>query len=204
MYYYMLINVLKNNLILPNDEMMAILKDFFTKIIYQERDSLHNKKDNEDDNNSYFKLENGKNFLCFMKHCFTSKKMFKPNTMIKAAMKEYNNCNIIIRGGKKQIQPTVDIKINDYIYSSEFFAPKKIFKLIQQSYNHLFDKCDLDLSQLKIKNVRDVITNLIQYGLELNKSYLLIPVEFLIYTLYFLKDFEKKYEINDNTKKEEN
>ena len=204
MYYYMLINVLKNNLILPNDEMMAILKDFFTKIIYQERDSLHNKKDNEDENNSYFKLENGKNFLCFMKHCFTSKKMFKPNTMIKAAMKEYNNCNIIIRGGKKQIQPTVDIKINDYIYSSEFFAPKKIFKLIQQSYNHLFDKCDLDLSQLKIKNVRDVITNLIQYGLELNKSYLLIPVEFLIYTLYFLKDFEKKYEINDNTKKEEN
>ena len=41
MYYYMLINFLKDNLIIPNEEMMAILNLFFSKIIYQERESFN-------------------------------------------------------------------------------------------------------------------------------------------------------------------
>ena len=198
MYYYMLVNFLKDNLIIPNEEMMAILNLFFSKIIYQERESFNKKKDKEIDNAANFKIEKGNNFLCFMKHCFTSKKFFKPNIMIKAAIKESNNCNIVVKTVKKQIHPTIQIKIKDYIHSTEFFAPKKIYKLAQYTFNEFFDNAELDMSKLKINNVRDIITNLIQYGLELNQDDdEFLPVDYLIYTLYLLKDFEQKYGINN-------
>ena len=194
MYYFNIIDFLKSNLLIPNEEMMKILKHFFGELIYQERDSIIVKKEKEDEND--FKIEKDVNFICIMKHCFTSKKMFKPNTMINAALKEYNNCNIIIRGGNKQLQPTISIKIKDYVYTSDFYSPKKIYKIIQQTYND-FDNADLEMSKLKIKNVRDIITNLIQYGIEINKNNKLIPVEFLIYILYLFKNHEDKYDIKN-------
>ena len=123
--------------------------------------------------------------------------MFNPHTMVKAALKERNNCNIIIRGEKKKIQPTISVRIKDYTHTSDFFSPKKIYKLIQQTYNDYFYNEDFDMSKLKIKNVRDIITNLIQYGIEINKKNQLIPVEYLIYTLYLFKNHEDKYGINN-------
>ena len=124
-----------------------------------------------------------------MKHTFSHKRYFTSNTMIKSALKEINNCNIIIKGNKI-LKPTIEIKINEYIYSTEFFSPKKIFKLAEVSYNEFYENNNLDFSKLRIKNVRDCITNLIQYGLELKDT---LPVKFLIYTLYLLRNNEEKY-----------
>jgi hypothetical protein len=198
MFYYMLNNFSKKNLIIPNGEIMSILSEFFGKIIDQENEIKGSNIINIDNNDDKFEIEINKNFLCFMKHCFTSKKVFKTNTMVKAAMKENNYCNIIISAGKKRLQPTVEIKINEYLYSSHFFAPKKIYKLIQRNFNEFFDKDELDMSKLNIKNVRDVIANLILYGLELNNQNKdIIPIDYLVHTLYLFKDHEKKYGINN-------
>jgi len=209
MYYFMLINfVLKKDNIIPDEEMFKIFNNFFSKIIYQERDSLSKKKDIEDignieikenelDKGNNFRIEKGKNFLCFMKHCFSSKKIFKPNVMVKAAMKENKNSNIIIKLEKKVLQPTINIIINDYFYSSPLFSPRKVYKLIQTTYDDFFEKGELDMSKLMINNVRDVIANLILYGLELNGDEEIITIDFLIYTLFAFKDHEKKYGNND-------
>ena len=189
---------IKKKLIIPNDEIMSILSEFFDKTINKENEINGSKIANINNNDDKFQIEKGKNFICFMKHCFTSKKTFKSNTMIKAAMKENKSCNIVISTSKKKLQPTVEIKINEYIYSSEFFAPKKIYKLIQSTFNQFFDKDELGMSKLKVKDVRDVISNLIQYGLELNnQNNEIIPIEFLVHTLYLFKDHEKKYGINN-------
>jgi len=205
-YYYMLIDsVLKKNCIIPDEEMLQIFNNFFYKIILKERDSLNKKevnrdnevKENEEDEGNNFRIEKGKNFLCFMKHCFTDKKIFKPSTMVKVAMKEKTNSNIIIKNGQKNILPTINIKINEYFCSSFFFSPKKIYKFIQSTYNDFFDKGELDMSKLMIKNVRDIICNLILYGLELNGNEELIPIDFLVYSLYAFKDYEKKYGNNN-------
>jgi hypothetical protein len=194
MYYFLLVNCLKDALIIPNEEMMAILNLFFSKIIYRERESIGVKRvSKEIDNEIDFEIENGKNFLCFMKHCFTSKKTFKPLTMIKRGMIEKSICNIIITIGKRELHPTIQIKIKDYAYSAELFSPKKIYKLTKNAYHELFDKPEIDMKNLKIKNVRDTITNLIQYGLILNNINAdFLPVDFLIYTLYLLKNIEQK------------
>ena len=97
--------------------------------------------------------------------------------------------SIIIRSNKV-LKPTVEIKINDYIYSTEFFSPKKIFKLSEICFNEFYENDNLDFSKLKIKNVRDCIANLIQYGLEIKDT---LPVKYLIYTLYLLRNYEEKY-----------
>ena len=199
MYYYMIITFLKQNNIIPNEEMMAIFSKFFGKMIFQERKNIHTKEDKEIDDETNFELKKNKNFYCFMKHCFSNKKYFKSNTMIKSALKETNNCNIIIRSNKT-LKPTVEIKIKDYLYSTEFFSPKKIYKLAEISYNEFYENQNLNFSKLRIKNVRDCIANLIQYGLELKDS---IPVNFLIYTLYLLRNFEEKYE-NNNIENDKN
>ena len=199
MYYYKIITLLKNKNIIPNEEMMAIFTKFFGKMIYQERNSIHNKTDKVIDSETNFDIIKNVNFLCFMKHCFSNKKYFNSATMIKSGLKEYNNCNIIIKS-TKILKPTIEIKIYDYVHSTEFFSPKKIFKLSEISYNDLYENEDLDFSKLKIKHVRDCIANLIQYGLEMKE---MLPVTFLIYTLYLLRNFEEKYIDNNNKKEKE-
>ena len=209
-YFHMLIdNVLKENNIIPDEEMLQLLQNFYNKILLKEKDKSNNKnkinevEENEVDEINNFRIEKGKNFLCFMKYCFTSKKIFKPNTMVKVAMKEKKNCNIFIKNENKSLQPNINIKINEYFYSSFFFSPIKIYSLSKSTYNDFFDKGEFDMSKLMIKNVRDIITNLIQYGLELNDNEDLIPVDFLVYTLYEFKDHEKKYG-NNNVKGQKN
>ena len=209
-YFHMLIdNVLKENNIIPDEEMFQLIQNFYNKILLKEKDKSNNKnkinevEENEVDEVNNFRIEKGKNFLCFMKYCFTSKKIFKPNTMVKVAMKEKKNCNIFIKNENKSLQPNINIKINEYFYSSFFFSPIKIYSLSKSTYNDFFDKGEFDMSKLMIKNVRDIITNLIQYGLELNDNEDLIPVDFLVYTLYEFKDHEKKYG-NNNVKGQKN
>ena len=142
MYFFMLVNgVLRENFMTPNEEMMQILHEFFSSIIYQERESIYGKLDKKevvvDETN--FKIEKNKNFFCFMKHNFSEKKMYNSFDMVNMAYKEDKNTNVVIKG-KKDLYPTVNVKINDYFYSSDFFSPMKIYKLAQSTYDDFFDK----------------------------------------------------------------
>ena len=189
----MLINeVLRKNFMSPNEEMMKIFNDFFSRIIYHERDSISNKKIEGIDDEANCVIERNKNFICFIKHCFTAKKIIKHKEMINKAIKENTNDNIILNEGKKVLKPTIHLKIKDYFYSSYLFSPKKIYKLSQSIYDDFFDK-ELDMSYLNIKNLRDIITNLIVYALHLKPNEEIIPSDFLVYTLYLLRNHEKKY-----------
>ena len=193
MYYYMLINCLKDNLIIPNEEMMSIVSLFFGTIIFQERESINaNMIKEQIDKDANFTIEKNINFFCILKYCFTNKKMFKPHIMIRKGMLENSVCNMIISVGDRQIQPKIQIKIKEYNYMAEFFSAKKIYKNAKNAYLDLFGKKELDISKLNIKNIRDTITNLIQYYVVFNEYNNCLPVDYLIYTLYLLKDFEEK------------
>lgn len=202
MYFYMLLNFLKENYIIPNEEMIKLINSFFNKGKNEKNASKKlNLKEPENDDKINFKIEKDKNFCCFMKYCFTSKTTFKPNIMVKAAMNEINICDIIIRD-KKNIHPMIVVKIKDYVFSSKFFSTKKVFKLIKRSYNELMKKEKLELSEINIEIVRKVISNLILYGIELNTKEEIIPTDLMIYTLYLLKDFVNKN--NDEKIEKEN
>ena len=188
MYYYMLANYSKQNMIIPNEEMMCILSNFFSKIIYKERNSIKKNNLKEIDSDADFNIIDGQNFLCFMKYCFTAKKMYNPETMIKAAMKETGSCNIIIKNSKKQLQPMIVVKIKECFYSAELLSPKKIYKYSQNVFNDFFENINLDLNRVKIKSLRDIIVNLILYARELKD---ISPFEeFLVKSLYLLRKIE--------------
>jgi hypothetical protein len=194
MYYYMLITFLKQNNVIPNEEMMRIFTNFFGKMKNNNEKEKENVEKTESiDKDINFKIIKNENFFCFMKHCFGYLKYFKSNYMIKAALKENKNSNIVIKA-KKLLKPTITIKINEYIYSTYFFSPVKIFKVSEICFNEFNEINELDFSKIQIDNIRDCIANLIQYGLEIED----IPVTFLINTLYLLRNYEEKYLQKDN------
>ena len=206
MYIFMMINFLKENLIIPNEEMLKFLRNFFNRVKEEESKEKSSKKSiSESSNDNFIKISKEKDFLLFMKYCFTSKKMFKPHNMVSVAMKENNICNMVIKTGNKSNLPRIVIKIQDYSNSSLFYSPRKVYKFTKEIYNEFYDKHGLDISKVKIIKIRECLINLILYGIELNKNKEgLIPLDFLVNTLYLLKDFqEKETKDNDNKKEEE-
>ena len=188
MFYFMLINFLNQRNVIPNEEMVTLFFNFFEK--FQEKSNISGKEKIGSDID--FKFKKNVDFFCFMKHCFCGKNYYKSSTMIKSGLKEKRNCNIIITLEKNiTLKQTIEIKIKDYIYSTQFFSAKKIFKLSEKCFNEFYETYNLDFTKLEIKNVRDCIANLIQYGLELDN---IIPVTFLVNSLYLLRNYEEQYQ----------
>ena len=133
-----------------------------------------------------------------MKYCFNGKKMFKSKTMIERAMLELESSNVVITIGEKVFNPQIVIKINDYIYKSKFYTPRKLYKESENMFEDLFDNYDLDLNNSDINKLREIILNLIQYGLELKE--IKFPVDYLMNTFYYLRNFESKSNSNSNIK----
>ena len=176
---------MRNDLFLPNEDLMEILNLFFTQFIFKERG--HASGNNEAIDDKYFIIETNKNFFCFTKYNFSKKKIYFPNELIEFAMKEKKECNVNIGFRNKILKPKINIKINDFKSETELYTPKKIYKIIQSAFNDFFNN-DFDFSKLNIKDVREVIINLIFYSTEMKNNNELLPTNFLIYSLYFLKD----------------
>ena len=206
MYFYFLANFIRSQFILPNEEMMFILKSFFSDIIFQEREEINSldeqkkAKLNEDLNNSnnntpegkkeFLNVYKDKSYMLYMKYCFNGKKMFKSKTMVERAMLELETSNVVITIGKKVNNPQIVIKINDYVHKSKFYTPWKLFKDSENIFEDLFDNYNLDSYYLDIIKLREIILNLIVYGTELEEGK--IPVNYLMNTLYLLRNFEDK------------
>ena len=203
-YYYMTVNYFKQNGMIPDEDIMAVLSYFFGGTILQDRESSGDSssissKDKELEliSQTPFDIKFNHNFLCYVKYSFTGEGTFKQKNLVKAALKENRNSNIVINASpKKKLFPVIVVKIKDYVYTARFFSPIKILKSINLIFSDFFENYNFDLRKCDIKSLREIITNLIQYGLELSTVH--IPFDFLIHTLYLLKDIEKceKKEIN--------
>ena len=203
-YYYMTVNYFKQNGMIPDEDIMAVLSYFFGGTILQDRESSGDSssissKDKELEliSQTPFDIKFNHNFLCYVKYSFTGEGTFKQKNLVKAALKENRNSNIVINASpKKKLFPVIVVKIKDYVYTARFFSPIKILKSINLIFSDFFENYNFDLRKCDIKSLREIITNLIQYGLELSTVH--IPFDFLIHSLYLLKDIEKceKKEIN--------
>ena len=88
------------------------------------------------------------------------------------------------------MHPIIVVKIKDYIYTSEFFSPMKILKGISFIYSDFAENFNYNIKKVDLKSIREMLVNLIQYGIELNS--VKVPFDFLIYTLYSLKDTKRE------------
>ena len=192
-YYYMTVNYFKQNGMIPDEDIMAVLSYFFGGTILQDRESSGDSssissKDKELEliSQTPFDIKFNHNFLCYVKYSFTGEETFKQKNLVKAALKENRNSNIVINASpKKKLFPVIVVKIKDYVYTARFFSPIKILKSINLIFSDFFENYNFDLRKCDIKSLREIITNLIQYGLELSTVH--IPFDFLIHTLYLVK-----------------
>ena len=214
MYFYFLANFIRSQFIVPDEEMMFILNCFFSDIIFQERNEINTldeqkkSKINDELNNNNITPEikkefedvyKNKSYLIFMKYCFNGKKIYKSKTMVEKAMLEYESSTVFLNVGNKKNNPQIVIKINDYVFKSKFYTPKKLFKDSENIFEDLFDNYNLDSSYMDVNKLREIILNLIQYGIELQEKKL--PIGYLMNTLYLLRNAEEK---NQNYKEEKN
>jgi len=196
---YLFMNHLKEEHILPSEEMLKIQNIFFSKnISIKERGTFKEKNINkielfERDNDNELDLKNKNIFQIFMKYNFGFKGFYKPKQIISSIMKESGNSNMIFkdddRNNKKRKTQIVVIKIYDEIYKSELYPPKKIFALAQLIYKDYVKNPGLNIENINIKILREILINLIQYSIELDE--LKIPYEFFINGLYLTRDLNR-------------
>jgi len=195
-YYYMTVNYFKQNGMIPDEDIMSVLSYFFGGTILQERESSGGSSISSEDkeleliSKTPFDIKFKHNFFCYVQYSFTGEGTFKQKKLVKSALKENRNSNIVINASpKKKLFPIIVVKIKDYVYTSRFFSPIKILKSVNLLFSDFFENYNFDLRKCDIRSLREIITNLIQYGLELNTVH--VPFDFLIHTLYYLKDIEK-------------
>ena len=188
-YFYLLFMALKEQQILPNEEMLVTQKVFESKNINKKYNFVvKTSKDLENDINSNNKNElinkDNNNFKIYMKYNFDRNKFYKYNNIIKLSMKELKECNISLNKENNNTHENKDIKIivkiKDKIYSENLFSPKKIFKIIKKEYEDFTRH--FSLGQVNIKVIKGILINLIQYSIELNE--LSILQELFINGLY--------------------
>ena len=224
MYFFFIGNYLKQKGIIPDEEMMAVLSNFFGNKIIEERDKKmknNKKKENVIDNNNIkedknnieekkinnnidilapkkeetFEIKFKYNFHCFIKHAFTYNGILSSKLLVSNALNSgiYSNM-VLLNKGLKMI-PTIIVKIFDYVNSSQLFFPKYIMHNCTFLYSDFSENFNFDFKKINLPLFRSVVTNLILYGLEM--TYIKIPFDFLIQTLYAIKDIsnDEKNEI---------
>ena len=194
---YLLMNHLKDEYILPTEEMVKIQNIFFSKsITIKGRGTFKEKNINqielfERDNDNELDLKNKNIFQIFMKYNFGFKGFYKPKMIINSLMKEPGNSTNRFKeeigpNGKKRKARMIVIKIYDEIYQTELYTPKKIFELTKFIYIDYIKNPNLSIENINIKILREILVNLIQYSKELDE--IKIPYEFFINGLYLTRD----------------
>ena len=145
-------------------------------------------------NEDFFQIKFKYNFFCFVKHAFTNNEIISSKYLAKQALNisSYLNMTLLIKE-KIKLTPIIVVKIKEYIDSAKIYSPKKLLQDITVLFSDFSENFKYDLKQVNIPLFRSIIINLIFYGLEVTDVQ--IPFDFLIYTLYAVKDMGNK---NDN------
>ena len=227
-YFFFIANFIKQKGIIPDEEMMKYLSNFFGNKVKEKRneklkenielekieenndDNINDKKENkieddkinnEQDNDNIllkkkdniFKIKFKYNFHYYIKHAFTFNKILSPKFIVKTCLSSSLNQTLFLKiTDKISLKPIIVMKIMDYVNSSEIYLPITILQDCNFLFSDFSENFNYDLKKIDLDLFRILITNLILYGLEMIE--VKIPVDFLIYTLYALKDIEIKKE----------
>ena len=160
-----------------------------------------NLNNNQADNNNLlspkkediFKIKFKYNFHCFVKHSFNNNGIYSSKSLVKYAMNSSFDSQFLLKIRENLIlTPIIVIKIIEYVNTSKILFPVGVFRNCAILFSDFSENFNYDLKKIDISKFRSLIINLIFYGLEMTE--VKIPIDFLIYTLYALKDFEIKKE----------
>lgn len=157
MFYFIQVNFIRNNNILPNEEMLTLLKLF----IKGEASNL-SKEENQmlDDD---IQIEE-KNYQIYMSYCFSREGTKKPNEMVNLALKNKKDEDIKLNGANKELNPKINLRIGKKVFLSSFYSPKKLFRISKTLFNQFLDSNEINVKTIiDIKELQNIILNLVFY-----------------------------------------
>ena len=203
MYFYLLVNYLRQSMIVPNEEMLILLQTFFkqdSELNVEGRDEFLDEEDFIDPS------ENNPNiFQMYMPYCFSRSGIIKEEIIVNYALEQKFNENILIPN--ENLQPKILIRLKGIEVISKMYSPSKIYKMSQEFFWIFFDSDNLDINMLDQEELKNIMVNLILYGMTISKivekknnskALFEIPYIFIINNLYQLlsERKNKKKEIN--------
>ena len=180
MFYFIQVNFIRNNYILPNEEMLNLLKLFI-----KGEASAPSKQENqisEDD----LKIEDN-NYQIYMSYCFSREGTKKPNEMVNLAIKNMNDEDIKLKGTDKELNPKINLRIGKKVLMSSFYSPKKVFRISTALFNQFLESNEINIkTAINIEELQNIIINLIFYEKYIQKEE--IDYSFLIDILNNVND----------------
>ena len=177
----------------PNEENQNRIEDNLNNEIGDNNIDLQKKED-------IFKIKFKYNFHCFVKYAFNKSGIYSSKSLVNYILNSptYLKFNLKINE-KLKLTPIIVVRFKELVESSEIFFPLNILRECSMLYSDFSENFNYDLKKIDLKLFRSLIVNLIFYGLEIVD--VKIPVDFLIYTLYALKDIVIKEEKNEESLK---
>jgi hypothetical protein len=174
----------------PNEENKNRIEDNLNNEIGENNIDLQKKED-------IFKIKFKYNFHCFVKYAFNKSGIYSSKSLVNFILNSptYLKLNLKINE-KLKLTPIIVVRFKELVESSEIFFPLNILRECSMLYSDFSENFNYDLKKLDLNKFRSILVNLIFYGLEIVE--IKIPVDFLIYTLYALKDVDTDKERNKN------
>ena len=196
MYFYLLVNYLRQSMIVPNEEMLILFQTFFkqdSELNVEGRDEIVDDEDFIDPSE-----KNPNIFQIYMPYCFNSKGIIPENQIVKHALK--SKCNDIIIINENNITPKILIRLKGIEVISEMYSPIKLYQTSKNFFWKFFEREILDINILNQEELKKIMINLILYGITIsqiienqNKKFLFeIPYLFIINNLYQLLSEKEK------------
>ena len=199
MYFFVLVNYLRQTMIIPNEEMMALLQTFFKQ--YSD-DNVEGQEDDDPTEEDVIDISDKEIFQLYMPYCFNEKGIISQKQIVKFALNKAYQDNICI--DSVNIVPQILIRIKGYETISKMYSAGKIYRLSQQYFWTFYENANLDISIINQEELKNLMTNLILYGYTISqlaepkkeKGYFTIPYLYLINYLYLILEKEKS-ELNN-------
>ena len=196
MYFYLLVNYLRQSMIVPNEEMLILFQTFFkqdSELNVEGRDEIVDDEDFIDPSE-----KNPNIFQIYMPYCFNSKGIIPENQIVKHALK--SKCNDIIIINENNITPKILIRLKGIEVISEMYSPIKLYQTSKNFFWKFFEREILDINILNQEELKKIMINLILYGITISqiienqnsKSFFEIPYLFIINNLYQLLSEKEK------------
>ena len=187
MFYFVFVNYIRNNYILPDEDMMNLLRQFNKQESCQLLSKTEGLSDKEEV--EYYSKEDD-SFQIFPSYNFARDGIKKSNDLVNLGIKELEDKDLVIKSGKIEIKPKINYLMKEKLNTVSIYSPKKMYRIAKELFDTFINSEELNIKNaINVEDFKGLITNLIFYEKNASKSE--IDYSFLIDILFKLSEEEQ-------------
>lgn len=191
MFYFILVNFIRNNYILPDEDMMNLLKLFNKQEscpLLAKTEELSEKEEIE------YSSREDESFQMYPSYNFAKNGIKKAPELVNMGTKMLEDADLVIISGKKVIKPKINYILISELKTVGIYSPKKMYRIAKKLFDSFINSEELNIKKaINVDEFKGLIANLIFY--EKNASKGEIDYTFLIDILFKLSEEEQQMTI---------